>query len=286
MKLLSAILSLVMVLPAMARPNWEDLTDGRHIYVVWKLEETYMALHTMQGEEHYVFMDRVSDSKFVIADGYPEGSPLPETYHVGDSVWRLQDQSLLFFDAKGRLYASMKPFRSWAEDRAADVRRQDSLRLIAGCYESTGNRQLMFRCDDEGNPVLSVDGREEERVSFMSDVMVGKTTLMHIHTPKRRWLLELTGEGMNVYSAVWNKTKRCYVRGGLLRRAKYIRSLNDSPYRFSYERAGLPLADILMRYCPKEMFVRLRDEVENQEKNHWIGDYYYLYDRIINTDTL
>ena len=192
----------------------------------------------------------------------------------------MSNESLFFFDEKGKLYASMKPFRVYGENPAEEVRRQDSLRLIGGCYESVGGRQLRFHLDYDGNPVLSVDEGDEEPIRFMKDVVVGERTLMHIRTPKRRWLLELTGEGMNVYSAVWNKTKHAYVRGNLLRRAKYTRPM-EGDFRYRYDQDGLPLADIMMRYCPKEMFVHLRDELEPVKTDGWLVGYYDLYGRII-----
>ena len=272
---------LMFALPSMARPNWSDLTDGRHVYIVRDFTESSLDIYTFGTEPaYYLFIKAASPSWFCIGEGNSEYIPIPEGYHVGDSVYRCWNESLYFFNAKGELYGSMKPVKSYSEDPSL-VRRTDSLMLIAGHYTSAGNRSFVFHTDSDGKPLLSVDDGNPEPITFGRDVTVGKTVLMHIRTPRRHWLLELTADGMNVYRAQWNRDKRKYLRGPLLRKATFQQSIYNEKSRFAYVYQGLPLADIMMRYCPRELFVRLRDELEPLKEDRDHADCYTLLSKIL-----
>ena len=93
-------------------------------------------------------------------------------------------------------------------------------------------------------------------------MVAGGKALLHVRTARRRWLLELSGSGLTVYQATWNKARRCYVRGALVGRAQLRGSVLFNGWSFDYERVGLPFGDIMARFCPAAWFSRIGGELE------------------------
>ena len=137
---------------------------------------------------------------------------------------------------------------------------------------------MQFTLDQDGEPQLIVrSGAEGERVSFCKDVVHNGRPLMHIRTPQRRWLIELTPAGMNVYFAVWSKTRRQYVRGSLLRRAKLVQS---RARMFEETSVRFPFIDILYRYYTKAICRNILNEMETWKDGRYINVYAHLFQRL------
>ena len=245
MKRLLLLLALTATIATWARPNFGQLTDGRYKYnVEGDADLMHMVLKAYDGDELMAL------SMHSTAEGYVVDSlhavRMPEPYRVGDSV-RVSGLGLVFFGADGRPYASMKPCHDY--DEPAQMRRRDSLRVVMGSWTYGNGGKMVFAESADGKPYITPSaGMAEEPMEFQPDVDYGSRHLIHIKTAKRRWLLELTATGMNVYQAV--RRNGVYVRGKLLRRAKGSTTI-------LIDDGGLPFVDILARYFDDERLNRL-----------------------------
>ena len=248
-------------LSAMAIPNFGTWTDGRLRYEVRGHLSSQLSFYTfdkdIDGFAHYFALTSFSERAYVVDSLKDDYFTMPFTMQPGDTA-RWGESALFLFDHSGRPYASLKRCDSYAE--LGLLRRQDSLAIVCGTYRFAGNRQMAFALNDERIPVLQPGaGMAEETVTFCPDVVHNGRPLMHILTPKRRWLIEVTATGLNIYAAVWSKSQGQYVRGTLQRRAKLLEG-RARPYDDCLW--GFPFVDLIVRYYTPSVCRQLLREME------------------------
>ncbi|MCR4993848.1 MAG: hypothetical protein K6A32_00455 [Bacteroidales bacterium] len=279
-RLLLTILILVsFALMTSARPNWGSITDGWRTYHIEGSPDdnrwTFISYGSGDECSYYISLEG-SDDKYVIRDvesEYPS-LVLPKPYTAGDTVIYHPELGAFFFNAKGRLYASMRPENSQEDN----IRQIDTMRIVAGYYTSGDEDQaLCFRLNHDRQPVFQLDYGEEEPLSFEPDVVAGGRVYMHIVTPKRRWLLSFTEKGLDVYQAKALPNKKGYQPGKLFRRTRFDENLSsDNGYRFDYN-MPIPFVDITDHYFTTGMIAALQAELEPVKDQSPYSFYYRLY---------
>ena len=246
---------------ATARPNWGCVTDGRRILnVSGDADGHRFSLSSADTTAIGLSLTQQHADLYTV-DSLPEGAAirLPEGLLPGDTAVHCE-QGFFFFPGDGRPAVSLKKIESW--ESPAGMRRFDTMAIISGYYPWKGNTVLLLKPDVTG-PRL-VLGRQEEDITFESDVVADGRTLLHIKTASRRWLLECEAMGLTIYEAAWDKKTKAYRRGRLVRRLKLqmLALPTDLPCRFDYAHYGMPLLDILTKYYSRASVQRLADELQ------------------------
>ncbi|MBR1788020.1 MAG: hypothetical protein IJ762_02355 [Bacteroidaceae bacterium] len=261
LRLVTLMLVFAVSLPALAIPNFGAWTDGRLRYEVRGSISNCLSFYTFDkdtdGRARYFALTSFSERAYTVDSLKEDFFAMPFTMQPSDTA-RWGQTTLFLFDRCGRPYASLKRCESYSEPEL--LRRQDSLAIVSGTYQFAGNRQMVFTLNEERIPVLQPSaGMAEEPVTFCPDVVHNGRPLMHILTPKRRWLIEVTATGLNVYAALWSKSRGQYVRGTLQRRAKLLEG-RTRPYG-DYQ-WGFPFVDLVVRYYTPAVCRRLLREME------------------------
>ena len=276
LRLAAVILVGFVRISAMAIPNFGTWTDGRLRYEVRGRISSQLSFYTydkdVDGFARYFALTATSERVYVVDSLKEDYFTMPFTMQPGDTA-RWGESALILFDHDGHPYASLKRCESDAE--LVFLRRQDSLMIICGTYQFAGNRQMDFTLDGKGVPLLVPGkGMAGETVTFCPDVVCKGRPLMHIRTPKRRWLIDVTPTGLNVYAAVWNKTRGQYVRGALQRRG---RLLDGRIRHYAEHPLGFPFVDLIVRYYTPSVCRNLLREMESLRE--W-ADFELCYDVI------
>lgn len=256
-------------------PRPYSYTDGCRVYEVrnqnWN--STHVSRLSLENNDSVPFIVYMNESAHgFVLDSLDCSTSLPWNFQTGDTMrWYRDDaDQMVFFHKNGRPYLSLKPYPS-TDVTPEQMRRCDSLLLIMGTWELNNGSTLCLSLTSQGEPRLSIGEKgAEEGVSFQPDVIVNGKALMHLKTSKRRWLLQLSEKGMNIYQAVWSKNYRKYVRGRLLFSAKGAVRLRV------WEQYGMPFVDILDRYCTRSMFQRMAASLEPVSEQKPLKCYYEL----------
>lgn len=261
--------------PAIAIPNYGSLTDGRKMFDIRGRFESKLSLYSVNdsiGEKGLYFaLTNIAPDYFTVDTLESDVLQLPPYMASGDTVFAPGhgEFGMYVIDRAGRLRASLRHCDYYNEP--AKIRRQDSLLVIMGEYVAAGDRFLSLRLDDDNEPVL-IDGTgNPERIAFCPVVTYGGRALMHIRTSRHRWLVEVTPTGLNIYSAVWNKARRQYQRGSLLRRYRFLGP--GRAVQFSQSPVYFPFIDLIDKFYSKAVLHAITTEM--QEKKEGYGNVFY-----------
>ena len=253
-----------------ARPNWPDMTDGRFVFATegGQRDKTVTLSSYGNDKDYFLFLNAVDGKPDwrIIED--PSTLEMPPGYQVGDSVY-YDGEIMLFFNARGEFYSSMQPARDKAEEELTNTQTA----LLLGSYEWSKGHYLSFTFDNDRHPQLrlsdDVKNQPEEKIEFGPEVKAPDgTMLLHVVTPKRRWLIQLTTKGLDIYKAV--KVSRGgtvqWKRGALQMRARLDYPCHTEPYRISYFE-DRPLLYVLARHCNTAMLDFLLSEFDSEKKD-------------------
>ena len=234
---------------ASAVPNYGALTDGYHIFDIRGNFDARWAAYTLGpavGEKgYYLSTTYVRPDYFTLDALDSDALLLPPIMEAGDTIFAPSqgEYGIFVFNARGKLRGSMRHCDKGSNPQ--DLRRRDSLFVLQGDYTYGEGKELAFRLSSDGQPVFVNDGGEPEPITFCQDVLYGGRSLIHILTPRRRWLVELTPTGVNIFTAMLNSTGDQYQRGQLICRARLRKSRATL---FCEASCHFPLFDILDRY--------------------------------------
>ncbi len=275
MKIELTILALFMSLGVMAIPRPSCYTDGCRVYEVRNLnwDSSHGGRLSFESNDSVPFMMYMQESaQGFVLDSLDCSAPQPCNFQAGDTMRWYRDgaDQMVFFHENGRAYLSLKPCPA-PDVTLEQMRRCDSLMLIVGTWEMNNGSTLRFSLTSQGEPCLTIgENGTEETVSFQPDVIAKGKALMHLKTPRRRWLLKLSENGMNIYQAVWSKKYNKYTRGRLLFSARGTVRLR------MWEQYGMPFVDILDRYCTRSMYQRMAASLEPVSGQGPLKCYYEL----------
>lgn len=154
-RLLLAAVATLMAAPAVARPNFGRLTDGRHLIDV-SGDEGHLTLCFTDGRRLRVSLTQCDRTEYKVDISEEDTArALPLGVVPGGRALRDGNWNFHFFDADGRLCGSLR-LCDGSEEEAARMRRQDSLLIVQGAYRWTGGQELVFSLSDEGEPQLTV----------------------------------------------------------------------------------------------------------------------------------
>ncbi|MBQ8467783.1 MAG: hypothetical protein IJ546_08845 [Prevotella sp.] len=272
-RLLLWIPVLLMTMSMTARPNWPDMTDGTFIFATEGGQyDKNITLHSYgDGKDYYLFMTTTEEHSSWRTISDPSTLEMPPGYHVGDSVY-YDGEIMLFFNAKGQFYSSMQPTRC---DKAEEELTNSRMALLLGYYEWSKGHYLSFTLDNDRKPQLRLSDdfkdQPEEKIEFGPDVKGPDGTMMlNVVTPKRRWLVQLTTKGINIYKAVKSRQGGSvqWKRGALMMRARVDNGYHLAPYRVSYFE-DRPLLHVLSRHCSTAMLDYLLSQFDPEKKDEY-----------------
>ncbi len=253
-----------------AIPNFGSFTDGRKIFDIRGRFESRLSLYTTNdsiGEKgQYFALTNIAPDYFTVDPLNSEALVLPPFMEAGDTVFAPGHGEFGFFfiNRDGKLHTSLRHCNYYNDP--LKIRRCDSLLVIQGEYVSDDDKYLFFRIDENEEPIMVDDTKGPEPITFCKDVNFAGHGLIHIKTPTRRLLIDVTPTGLSLYSAAWDQARRHYQRGQLIRHYRY--SSADRATLFSHSPVNFPLIDIINRFYSKAVLRDIIAKMQQQSSNY------------------
>lgn len=235
------------------RPNWPDYTDGKDVYAFedWSPHEQFTLV--ANNDKIYIKLKRINTNVYELEPLSDNYFHLPVGSTAGDMVYRTEFSFFFISKKTGKTYLSLNMVRSYSREAIQEQILEDSLSIIEGNYVNKSGKEFSFHPQKKE---LFYNEHTEPFI-FEPDVVSNGKTLIHIKTNKRRWLLDLTPEGMDIYNAVKPNGSKKYVKGKLVMTAKYQGNMEynieKGRFPFTARNAPLPLVSIINKYLTPEL---------------------------------
>ena len=274
LKLTFTLTFTLICVSAKAIPNFGCFTDGHKIFDIRGRFESRLSLYTFAeapGEKgQYFALTNVAPDYFTVDALESDVLELPPFMEAGDTVYAPAhgQYGFFFINSDGKLHASLRHCEHYND--AEQIRRCDSLLVILGEYTSADDNFLALRYTDAFEPILVVDDGAPEPITFCKDVNFSGRGLIHIQTSRRRWLIDVTKEGLSVYHAAWDQARRHYQRGQLIRHYRYQGATRAA--LFSQSPVYFPFIDLINRFYSKAVLRSIISEMQENPGSY--GSFY------------